>query len=248
MTTPATNLSTQRSDDQDLSFGSPQPARLLLVTGCGRSGTKYISFVLRRLGLDVPHERLGADGISAWDFAGPVRGRPYGPAVSVRFEQVFHQVRHPLDVIASVATFGPESWSYIYANTPCTRDEPLLVRAARYWLGWNERVETIASWRYRIESLPTLFPELCERLGVDANPSVLARVATDVNTRRRGRALHLAEELLERMRLDMPEYLRHWLARPTSAVQPVSWLDLERADAGLAAQVREKALEYGYAA
>jgi hypothetical protein len=137
---------------------SDADSRLLLVTGCGRSGTKYTSFVLRRLSLDVPHERLGRDGVSAWTLGGPPVGRPYGPSGVLRFEHVFHQVRHPLHTIASATSFGAESWGYICAYTSCAPDEPVLVRAARYWLDWNERVERIASWRYRIEALPEIFP------------------------------------------------------------------------------------------
>jgi hypothetical protein len=220
-------------------------SRLLLVTGCGRSGTKYTSFVLRRLGLDVPHERLGRHGVSAWDAAGPARGRPYGPTEPVRFEHVFHQVRHPLDVIPSVTTFGPESWAYICATTPCRPDEPVLVRAARYWVAWNDRVETIATWRYRVEELPSVFAELCRLLGVEGRPSALGRVATDVNTRRRGRAFHLGEELLERLGLDMPDELRRLLTRRRD-VPRIGWDDLDRADPALAAQVREQAARYGY--
>jgi hypothetical protein len=227
---------------------SDADSRLLLVTGCGRSGTKYTSFVLRRLSLDVPHERLGRDGVSAWTLGGPPAGRPYGPSGVLRFEHVFHQVRHPLHTIASATSFGAESWGYICAYTSCTPDEPVLVRAARYWLDWNERVERIASWRYRIEALPEIFPEFCQRLRQNADPSVLKRVPTDVNTRRRGRALHLAEELLERLRLDMAPSVRASLTRtrPEERVPPIRWADIEHADPKLAARLYEKAHEYGY--
>jgi hypothetical protein len=222
--------------------------RLLLVTGCGRSGTKYISFVLRRLGLDVPHERLGRDGVSGWTLAGPPAGRPYGPEGMVRFVHVFHQVRHPLHAIASATTFGADSWGYICANTVCSAAEPILVRAARYWLVWNERVERIATWRYRIEALPEEFAEFCGRLGRDVDPSALSRVPTDVNTRRQGRTLHLAEELVERLHLDMPRSVRAALMRISgeALVTPAGWQDIERADPDLAIRVWEKARQYGY--
>jgi hypothetical protein len=39
----------------------------ILITGCPRSGTKYISKFLRRCGKDVPHEtHVGEDGIASW--------------------------------------------------------------------------------------------------------------------------------------------------------------------------------------
>ena len=82
----------------------------LLITGCGRSGTRYTSFALQRLGLDVPHERLGRDGISSWTMAITTEKRPFGPPSSqVSFEQVFHQVRDPIAAIASCMTFNPSS-------------------------------------------------------------------------------------------------------------------------------------------
>jgi hypothetical protein len=89
--------------------------RLLLVTGCGRSGTKYISFVLRRLGRDVPDERVDGD-VSGWTLAGPPARRAYGPGGVVRFAQDFDQVRQTLHAIASATTFGAKSWSYICAK------------------------------------------------------------------------------------------------------------------------------------
>jgi hypothetical protein len=220
----------------------------VLVTGCGRSGTRYTTFVLRRLGLDVPHERLGRDGIASWTMAVDAAERPYGPpSDAVRFEHVFHQLRHPLAVIRSVETFGPESWSFVYAHTPCSPDDPILVRGAKYWLSWTAHAERSASWTYRVEELPTALVELCERLGVRHLPSAVSRVPTDVNTRRRGRPLHLADELAERLRLDLPTAIRERLARPLAGAQPLTWNELAAADAALADRVREQALAFGYA-
>jgi hypothetical protein len=73
-------------------------------------------------------------------------------------------------------------------------------------------------------------------------------VPTDVNTRREGRALHLAEELLERLHLDMPTSVRAALMRASgeAGVTPIRWQDIERADPDLAIRVRAKAHEYGY--
>jgi hypothetical protein len=226
---------------------SDKPTLRVLVTGCGRSGTRYTTFVLRRLGLDVPHERLGRDGIASWTMAVDARERPYGPPSSlVRFQQVFHQVRHPLAVIRSVETFGPDSWSFVYAHTPCRPEDPIEVRGAKYWLHWTAHADRAATWTYRVEALRDVMPELCSRLGVPYRPSVLARVPADVNTRRRGRPLHLADELAERFRLDLPAWLRDALARPTAVAPSLTWDELEAADAELAGRIRERAIGYGY--
>ena len=221
--------------------------RRLLVTGCGRSGTRFISFVLRRLGLDVPHERLGRDGIVSWSMAVHACERPFGPpSGSVHFEHVFHQTRHPLDVISSVATFKHPSWEFICAHTPCSFDDPLILRSAKYWLHWSEHADQLATWRYRVEALGEVFPEFCERLDVDVDLAALERVSIDVNTRRRGRLLHLGDELAERLRIELPGGVRERLgpSRPLSSA--LTWDDITAIDRDLATRIREKAVEYGY--
>lgn len=223
--------------------------RRLLVTGCGRSATKYIAFVCRRLGLEVPHERLGRDGIASWTMAAPARARRFGPpSGTCSFDHVFHQIRHPLSVIASVRSFEPESWRFICTHTPCSPDEPLALRAALYWLHWNELAEHVAEWRYRIEALEEVFDVFCERIGIPFDASVLDRVPTNVNTRVHGRVFHRTEELFERLRLDMPVRLRAGLERRPTAEDDrrFDWDDLEALDGQLALRIRAKAAAYGY--
>jgi hypothetical protein len=218
----------------------------LLVTGCGRSGTRYLTFLLRRLGLDVRHERLGRDGIASWTMAVDAERRPYGPPSSMcSFEQVFHQVRHPLAVIGSVTTFGPESWAFVCEHTPCHPDQPVLLRAATYWLHWTAEADRIATWRYRVEAIDDVLPELCRRLEVECDVSVLASVPRDVNTRSRGRLLHLADELGERVHVGVPAVVRQAIARDGARRQP-TWADLAAMDAELAERIRARAREYGY--
>lgn len=82
----------------------------LLITGCGRSGTTYISAVLQEFGLDVRHECYGADGICSWpmtvvDDDLPWKWLPPGRNKDMKFTHILHQVRHPLKVIASFYTY-----------------------------------------------------------------------------------------------------------------------------------------------
>jgi len=226
-----------------------RPRKLVLVTGSGRSGTKYVCFVLRRLGLDVRHETMGRDGIASWCMAVDVERAPWGvPRGAYDFANVFHQVRHPLAVIASCTTFKDESWRFIREHVEWTADDCLLLRAAKYWLLWNERAEAGATWRYRIEDLPLVFPEFCERLGVEVDPSVLGRVPTDVNTRLFGRPFHLYEQLWERLGLDPSASGRRWTAvlGQSTGRAPLSWDALEAVSPTWTDRVRRKAIEYGY--
>jgi hypothetical protein len=41
---------------------------MLLITGCGRSGTHYSSALFKHLGLDLPHESVGRDGTRRYGY------------------------------------------------------------------------------------------------------------------------------------------------------------------------------------
>jgi hypothetical protein len=220
----------------------------ILITGCGRSGTKYITFVLRRLGVDVRHERMGRDGVASWYMAVDTSRVPFGqPRRGTTFEHIYHQVRHPLQVIASAATFKEPSWQFICAHSPISMREPLLLRSLKYWYYWNLEAEKIAHWRYRIEDFPAVFPAFCERLRVAPNPQAISRPACDVNTRAKGRLFHLYEELCERLRAEPYPLLARWLAgQPADSDPPLSWLDLRSVHPEWTEAIRAKALQYGY--
>jgi hypothetical protein len=225
------------------------PARKLLVTGCGRSGTKYIALVLRRLGLDVQHEAMGRDGVVSWYMAVDAEGVPFGPArQDCEFEHVLHQVRHPLAVIASAASFKPQTWEFICAHIPVSMVDPLPLRCAKYWYYWNLEAERVAHWRYRVEDLTSVFETLCARLRVRGDTAVLERVPTDLNTRARGRVFHYWQEMLYRLHLEQQQSLLPRCARPQlkGPSAPVLWADLASLDADLAAKIRAKAVQYGY--
>lgn len=207
-----------------------------------------MSLLLQRLGLDVRHEKLGRDGIVAWPLAVRATTTPWGPAVTPEhFGEVFHQVRHPLAVIRSVATFKPHSWAYVYAHTSATPADPVVLRGAKYWLEWNEHAERIATWRYRIEDVGVVFDELCERLDVTGDRRALERLPADTNSRRYGRAFHYYDEISARLRLRRFEPIAHAVARPQKGPE-ISWSTLERLDSRLAARVRAKTEAYGYRA
>jgi hypothetical protein len=222
----------------------------LLITGCGRSGTRYITHLLRRLGMDVRHERMGAAGIASWGMAVDSDTVAWGvPTRQFAFEHIFHQVRDPRHVIASATTFKPDSWTFICAHAPIALSEPVLLRAAKYWYYWNLEAEKIAHWRYRIESFHDVFDEFCSRLRLAADRTVLNHVDPDVNTRRRGRAFHLYEELCERLRLDPSPGIKRLLSASASGPKygVPSWDDLRALDPALTESIQSKALQYGYA-
>ena len=131
----------------------------LLITGSERSGTLFTATVLRAAGIDAGHER-----------AVNIRGfRPLrNGEVEVAWEAAYlglkaytiHQVRHPLDAIASSVkrgTFDPASKLYRWARYAANVYPEILLQktplaaAALYWLRWNEGIK--ADERWQIETL-----------------------------------------------------------------------------------------------
>jgi len=135
---------------------------VVIVVACGRSGTRFASRLAQSAGLDFGHERIGDDGAIGWPLAlhaNLLRGR-----------RVWHQVREPLAAIGSLTTHTEGVWGpveSVLGHLPAT---PLL-RAADYWIRWNERCETLAEWTYRVEDLAPGTETLarwCQGLGIDA--------------------------------------------------------------------------------
>ncbi len=218
----------------------------LLITGCGRSGTKYIARVLAGLGLDVRHEDLGADGAASWCMVPEAADAPWGVGrLGCRFGTVLHQVRHPLRVIPSLTTFTAPSWAFVERHVDCPAADPPLLRAAKYWSAWNAAAERMAEWTYRVEHLPAAYDEFCRRVGVGADRRPLDRTSTRVNTRRRGR-------LLRRV-FDKLGYVPHskrldFLHTDSVAYvdRPFTWAELERHAPGWSGTIRDQARRYGY--
>jgi len=223
----------------------------VLITGCGRSGTKYITFILRRLGLDVMHEKVGRDGTASWLMAVDSTSTPWGPGRSnFEFQAILHQVRNPLAVIPSLVTFKPSSWNYIHKYIPHSEDDSVLVQAAKYWYYWNQEVEKVAHWRYRIEDFQTVFFEFCNKLDVSEDRRILSDVALDVNTRNRGILFHWYEELCERLRVrpisKVSKYLTSNIEKEPNSSEILIWKQLNELDPYLATKVKHKAESYGY--
>ena len=162
----------------------------LLITGCGRSGTQYIAALLRENGLIIEHEydKEGIDGITSWILAVSDDHPPFGPSRNeFQFDTIIHQVRNPLDVIASVQTFTPESWEYIKKHIPIHENDSLLVCAMKYWYYWNILAEQGSQFTYRIEDIDSALPRILDvaHAGI-FHPESLQNVPKNINTREHG--------------------------------------------------------------
>lgn len=77
---------------------------------------------------------------------------------------ILHQVRNPLDAIASCQTITDPSWEYISNFVPIYNDESLVYRCMQYWLHWNRLARESSTWTYKIEELPEQYDNFCKKI------------------------------------------------------------------------------------
>ncbi|HET9481261.1 MAG TPA: hypothetical protein VFP98_05845 [Candidatus Polarisedimenticolia bacterium] len=221
----------------------------LLVTGCGRSGTRYTATLLGKCGLNVVHEkRMGRHGISSWLFAAESTSVPWGPAPSAyTFEHIVHLVRNPLSAIPSIATFKRSAWDYIGQHISIDPGDPILLRAATYWLQWNRLVEKRTKFRIRIEDMPDAIAAVCDQMDAPVDISRIRSVPSDLNTRRYGKLFDIYEDkCLDVGLVRRNTFLKRLLSKLPPMYDDVTWEELRALDGSLTDRIHEKALEYGY--
>ena len=120
----------------------------VLITGCGRSGTQYLSEVLKYHDLDFLHEDIrGKDGTISWFLMFDRQDIPFWniskknyvnfkPNYNNHFNKKILLVREPLKVITSVFnTFQNKSLKYIKNCIPeITNQDSRLLHVMKYYL------------------------------------------------------------------------------------------------------------------
>jgi hypothetical protein len=121
--------------------------------------------VLESWGLDAPHEREGRDGVVSWCLAAGHVPLPswHEPVTSERFDLVLHQVRNPIDTIASLTTMRADSMQWAAQSVEIDLSAPKLVQALAYWVEWNKLAEATAQITYRVEDIPSDLPRRNQR-------------------------------------------------------------------------------------
>lgn len=197
------------------------PVRELLVVACPRSGTRYFTRALRRLGMGVRHEGMSVHGsvspfLAFEDFWYP--GSHGGRRSHYQFERTWHLVRHPLRTIASLATPGSLSGEFLHWQEKHTKIpgdlEPALLRAALLWVAWVEACGALATWTVPIERLPELWPEILDRLSRSTERDILGPLRKDIGRK--------------------------------AVPRPIGWSDLDALDPSLGSRVRDLAHKFGY--
>ena len=208
---------------RDLKRARERGLPLLVVIGCGRSGTQYTANLFQRAKVRSRHEYYVLGGrqrvLSSWPLSGDGVDVPWPPSaetIAHRKLIYVHQIRHPLAVISSTQTFEPQSWRYVVRHIGVDGESPLR-RAMKYWLQWNLLSERKAAMTYRVEEMGQVLPTLVAKgeLNVSLDAVMNAYHATSQSTHKRPHT----------------DY---------------SWADLEAEDAALTREIRKLAAKYGY--
>ena len=168
-----------------------------VFVGTGRCGTGYMATLMQTLGIPCGHEAVFKPvGDPVW---GPWRGDSSwlaAPHLSSFKGTVFHVVRHPLDVVSSIAVrhWFQESNPYGLYSCAALGMEPdwsdPVTMAAEFTFRWNEMIEPYAEWRIPIETLDRdTVNMVCREIGVrrtgERIDRALSLVPTDTNSNAR---------------------------------------------------------------
>jgi len=128
-------------------------------------------------GLRVGHEQYDRDGACGWP---QVIAENRAGHIS---DVTLHQVRHPVDAIASMSTHVPALWAIIGQHVPMPEPPGALAGRMLYWLAWNLSAELQASWTYRVEELRRGTPTARKFRRLVGIASGLPDVSRNTNTR-----------------------------------------------------------------
>lgn len=158
--------------------------RKFVITGCGRSGTLYMTKVLKILGFTVGHEGILKNGTSSWY----ITERSHSEYIKSVFQghdvTFIHIVRHPIAVISSMwlcehlrNRLALDFVRIYYPEWHIAHD---LESIACWWIFWNMEVSKNLPIHITlpIEQLqyPDAFARFCTLLKIKYRPKYYQRV------------------------------------------------------------------------
>jgi len=211
----------------------------LLILGCGRGGTHYVSEVMRAMGANFGHETVCPDGMASWFMAAddPTidhlwKDGSMRPVRVADFDTVVHQTRHPLAVIRSWQPMPATHLQlmFIEKHTSCRIAMSPLEFGMRYWLDWSrlcdEKITPFGS-QYRVE-------------GIEAYPVTLAMLSGVDNTCSPDPPFLLMSRG-SKVISETPHS-----NKTTEELPAITWGDLYKVDFKLASEIQELAEGFGY--
>lgn len=180
---------------------------MFLITAHPRSGTLYTATIFQKLGYKVSHEWENEDGTVSWKHL----------FQSEKFNPVIHQVRHPLNVISSTHTINKVSFKKMLSEINYKGEiKNKTHKAMITYYFWNIEANKRCSWRFKIEELGNIYPELFKLLDLQV-PKELPQVNKNKHSRK-----HIKK------------------------YKKVSWNDLFKIDEGLTNKIIKLGGRYGY--
>jgi len=136
----------------------------VLIAAYPCSGTKFMAELLKTYGISAMHEKSNEEVTVSWRHV----GEPDKPGISkMEFDNVLHQVRHPLKALASLG-FGIDDRSVQLFKHNCSGlGEPGLEFYMRVYLRWDELIRELNPvLRYQLERVEYVWPEICKYVGL----------------------------------------------------------------------------------
>lgn len=112
----------------------------ILIIAPPRSGTGYAAKCLQDIGLDVGHERLGANGISSWLWAVDcVDNAKWGDNYQdIKPDMTIMLVRNLFDHIASLAFSAYNAFEWMGQYVEYDKEAPVHIQAAQLSTRWQD--------------------------------------------------------------------------------------------------------------
>lgn len=115
-----------------------------VITGCGRSGTLYLSKVFNILGYKIGHEVMNQDGIVSWLILQNDQINDVKRLMQDKDVSYFCLMRDPLKVIKSIchcdALRNRRALQIFRETFPECKYLQGYVLGAKYWIEWNKRI------------------------------------------------------------------------------------------------------------
>ena len=150
----------------------------LLISGCGRSGTKYIAELLKSLGVNASHEVPDPkfDVVIDWHLIS------YNKFYDT---PMIHQVRNPLDTISSATKIYKVSWEIISEKIPIKKSDSVLLKSMKYYYYWNKLAEEKSLYTYRIENIENEIEKILKLIDIkEYDKSIIESISKETNSRK----------------------------------------------------------------
>lgn len=149
----------------------------ILVTGCGRSGTRFMYKLLHKTGIKTEHEKEAEEATVSWHYFNPVKDtyKPFQNIENFNWTRKnwsrylkFLQIRNPRDSCSSIQTFTAASWEYIESVFPQVKlSNNIKEKSIVYWTLWNYNIIPEADYIYDLDDAYKYYSKICSYFNLE---------------------------------------------------------------------------------